>query len=235
MLVINMWINVGLILGAYIYGSTPFVWSIARLRGIDLRQRSSRSVGSANLTQSAGAWAGAIGGVGDFSKGVLPIVIGHYLLDADLPILCLSGLAALAGQMWPVWLGFYGGRGNSVSGGIIVGFILSSYLPWGILLVLIPIFLAIAKRKLSPAKDTPTMSVPLACLLGFALVPLLTWLWGKPQVISFTFTAVVLLLITRRLTADISADLRRKPRDHKVAVMLINRFLYDRNYKDRYR
>ena len=234
MLTTNMRTDLGLILGAYIYGSTPFVWGMARLKSVNLRQRGSRSVGIANLTQSLGAWAGTLGGIGDFSKGVLPIVIGHYLLDADLGILCLAGLAALAGQMWPFWLKFFGGRGNSVSGGVVVGFILTSYLPWGVLVVLIPIFLAVAKRKLSSAKNTPTMSVPLACLLAFALIPLLAWLWGEHQVISFAFIAVLLLLIIRRLTADISMDIRFTPRIHEVVRILTNRLLYDRSYQDRF-
>ncbi len=234
MLTPDMWTDATLILGAYLYGSIPFVWSIAHLRGINLRHRGSRSVGTANLAESAGAWAGALGFFSDFSKGVLPIVIGHYLLEADLGILCLAGLSALAGQMWPVWLKFFGGRGNSVSGGTIAGFIFTSYLPWEILVVLIPTLVAVVWRKLGKAKNTPTMSVPLASLIGFALVPVLSWLWGNPLVISFTYIAVLILLVIRRLTADISTELKHQPPTRELLAILNNRLLYDRSYRDRY-
>ncbi len=229
-----MWTNIALVLAAYLYGSIPFVWSIAHLRGINLRHRGSRSVGTANLAESAGVWAGALGFFGDFSKGVLPIVVGHYLLEADLGILCLAGLSALAGQMWPVWLKFAGGRGNSVSGGTIAGFVLTSYLPWAILVAVVPTLVAVAWHKLGRAKDTPTMSVPLASLIGFALVPVFSWLWGKPLVISLTYIAVLLLLIVRRLTADIGTELKQQPPARELLTILNNRLLYDRSYRDRY-
>ena len=160
-------------------------------------------------------------------------MIGHYLLDSSLTVLCLAAIAALVGQMWPIFLRFFGGRGF-ISGGIVTAFIVSSYLPWMTLVTLIPLLSGIVLRSLRSGNNSPSRSVPLSMLLTFALLPFLAWLWGQPKVISVTFIAIFLLLIIRRLTADISLDLKGKFPSHEVAVVLINRLLYDRIYRHRY-
>lgn len=228
-----MWASIMLVAGAYLYGSIPFVWCIARFKGVNLRHHGSRNLGGGNLASATGVWSGFIGSVCDFSKGVVPIVVGYYLLNAHLDVLCIAAIAALAGQMWPVWTGFYGGRGVSVSGAILLTFFSLSLVTWVFLLAFVPLFISVIARNINARKGvkSPTRIVPLCTLLTFALTPFLTWLSGQPQVITITFFTILLLLVLRRLTADISTDLGRGVEEQKIRSILVNRLLYDRSYR----
>ncbi len=233
-----MWAELGLVLGAYLYGSLPFVWLTAWRKGINLREYGSGGVSSSALYQTAGAGALITGGFGDFTKGVLPVAVGYYVLNFDLEVVCLAGILALIGQCWPVFLRFHGGRGGSVSMGMGI-----TLVPKEALIALIPYFAGliwhgpITRRGKTQrqSKETPSRIVPLGMLVSFALLPIITWLWGQSQVISLTFAAVFLLLVIRRLTADLSRDLKARPTSEAVTTILVNRFLYDRSYRDRYR
>ena len=229
-----MWANVLLIAGAYLYGSIPFVWGIAHLKGINLRYHGSQNIGCGNLANAAGVLPGFIGSVCDFSKGVVPLVVGYYWLDADLTILCMASIATLAGQMWSVWTGFYDGRGTSISGGLLITFFGLSFISWKVLLAFIPLFISIIARNARKVKKAPTRIVPLGTLLTFVLIPVLTWLLHEPEVITITFSSVLLLLVIRRLTADIIDDLRYKAETQRIRDILINRLLYDRSYLIKY-
>jgi len=84
------------------------------------------------------------------------------------------------------------------------------------------------------SKGGPSRSVPLGMLLTFVLLPLLTWLWVEQGVVTLTSVIVLLLIIIRRLTADLVRDLREKPVTESAAGILLNRFLYDRSYVEGY-
>lgn len=227
-----MWTEIGLILGAYLYGSFPFIWITARVKGINLREQGSRNVGAANLSQAAGSTLGAIGGIVDFSKGVLPVVIGYFLLDVRLEFLCLAGIAAACGQIWPIFLKFYGGRGNTAGGGALAGFVITPLVPWATLICLVPLFLGVAIRKLH-SSVTPTRVVPLGTLLTFILAAIFTRIFGEvPGAVTLTFIGVLVLILIRRLTADLRCDLKEKPNTVSTSSILINRLLYDRSYID---
>lgn len=221
------------IVGAYLYGSIPLVWYIARLKGYDLRRYGSGNVGGGNLAIATGFWPGFIGSVWDFSKGIIPILCGHYLLGLSLGALCLAGVAALAGQMWSVWTGFYGGRGVSVSLAIVLIFFSLSFITWMVLLAFVPFIIAVVVRSIiadSKKTKAQTRIVPLCALLSFALVPIVASLSGDSYVITVTFSFILLLLVIRRLTADIDSALKERTDKEKVRDVLINRLLYDRNH-----
>jgi glycerol-3-phosphate acyltransferase PlsY len=231
-----MWAELGLVLGAYFYGSLPFVWLTARRKGVNLREYGSGSISGSALYSAAGAAAVVVGGFADFTKGILPVAVGYYLLNFDLEVVYLAGILALIGQCWPIFLHFHGGRGGSV--GIGMGITL---IPKQTLIALIPYFVGliwhglIARPAKGQGKEAPSRIVPLGMLISFALLPIITWLWGEPQVTSLAFATVFLLLVIRRLTADLGGELKAKPPSEAVTAILLNRFLYDRSYRDRYR
>jgi len=229
-----MWADVGLVVGAYLYGSIPFVWWMAKLKGVDLRRDSLGSVSTTSLYHSSGLPLAILGGLGDLSKGILPVVIGYYVLDFRLAIVCLAGFVAILGQNWPIFLKFCGGRGASVSLGV------------AFTLALVPTFIALipflggmvwrtSHGKRQQIEGTPSRIVPLGMLASFAILPLIAWLWGEPQAIILTFVGILLLVVIRRLTADLGRELREKPEGVSLPEMLLNRFLYDRSERDRYR
>src|SRR3989440_13064609 len=102
----------GYCLGAYLYGSLPFVYLLGRQRNVDLHRVGSGNVGSTNLWATGGRARGAIGWIADASKGLLPIAVARRL-GCRKGIAALAGACGVAGQRWPVLLGFNGGRGIS--------------------------------------------------------------------------------------------------------------------------
>lgn len=234
-----MWAETGLVLGAYLYGSIPFIWGMARLRGINLREYGSRSISGSNLWQAAGARVGLIGALGDFSKGIVPVLIGR-ILGFDLAIICIAGLAAVAGQCWPVFLKFFGGRGGASSFSLALMLAPRELLIASIPFILaglwrnVPLFLSKGGERLR-FRRRPTDIVPLGMFLSFALLPLVTWLRGQPEVITLTFAGVFCLLVIRRLTADLHRDFSEAPNRKALVTILVNRLLFDRSYRSGYR
>ena len=192
---------------------------MARLRGISLREHGSRSISGSNLWQATGALEGMVAGFGNFTKGIVPALIG-YSLGLNLNLIRIAGVAALAGQCWPTFLKFFGGRGSSSSCGLAVALAPSQFLIAvvrfiaGLLWRNVPLFFSPGNspiRERLRFRGKPSNIVPVGMLLTFALLPLITWLSGQPEVITLAFTAVLCLLVIRRLTTDLRKDFDEVP------------------------
>src|SRR5256885_8802204 len=102
-------IDVVAVVASYVLASISFPYWIARAKGIDLRSFGSRKLGGSNLAKAVTPLHGGAGGVLDGVKGVAAVVVTRALgFSLETPLLC--GLAAIAGQMWPVLPCFHGGR-----------------------------------------------------------------------------------------------------------------------------
>lgn len=234
-----MWADTAFVSGAYLYGSLPFVWAAAKLKGINLRQQGSGSISGSNLWQAVGVLEGMVGGFGDFSKGLLPVLVGRAL-GLNLDVICIGALAAVLGQCWPIFLKFSGGRGGSTWCGL--GLVLAP-IQFGIALVpwLSSVFWrnfgayrasrAASLEERLRFKGAPTEIVPLGMFISVATLPALSWLWGQPPAITFTFVAAFIAIVIRRLTADIQKDIRQACNKSAILGTLTNRFLYDRSYR----
>ena len=224
---------------AYLYGSIPFVWLIARSKGVNLRQRGGGNIGTTNLIKTTGFWVGLGGAFFDFTKGLLPILVGYYILHLSLVTVCLAGLAGVAGQCWPLFLKFSGGRGGTPSMAMAL-----TLVPWEALIALIPFMLSGIRYRIAPfrgrsrlgaegggsAERGQTHIVPLAMLVSFALLPLITALWQQPLTVTLGTVGLFLLLVVRRLTVGIREELAGLPRGVAILPIFINRFLYDRSH-----
>ncbi len=106
-------------------------------RGQDLRRVGSGNIGAANVFRAGGPGAFATTLAADGLKGMLPVLLG-ILLGADEPVLALTGLAAVVGHTWPVFLGFRGGKGVATSGGVMLVLapvaVVASVATWAILI-----------------------------------------------------------------------------------------------------
>ncbi len=118
---IAAWTLVGA--GAYLAGSVPFGFLVARARGIDIRRAGSGNIGATNVTRCVGRPWGLLTFACDFLKGLLPALLlpaaaglGAQAQEARL----LAGALAIAGHNWPVFLGFRGGKGVATSAGALV-------------------------------------------------------------------------------------------------------------------
>ncbi len=107
-----------LLLG-YLLGAIPFGVIAGKLKGVDVRKVGSGKTGTANVTRSLGMRIGLLVMALDIGKGALAVVLGKALGDNTVaPV--LSGIAAVVGHNWSVFIGFGGGRGVSTGvGGLL--------------------------------------------------------------------------------------------------------------------
>lgn len=115
---------VALMAGAYLLGSIPFGLVIARLMGgPDPRRAGSGNIGAANLYRLLGPNAGAFTLAGDVLKGALPVFLARFGLTGVDPgqevVVAAVGLAAVLGHIFPLYLGFRGGKAVATSFGVV--------------------------------------------------------------------------------------------------------------------
>jgi glycerol-3-phosphate acyltransferase PlsY len=104
-------VTVALLAGAYLIGSIPFSYLVARAFGVaDVRSVGSGNVGATNVMRSAGRTAGMLAFLLDASKGAAAAWLAQRATPGPL-VPALAGAAAVVGHMYPVWLGFRGGKG----------------------------------------------------------------------------------------------------------------------------
>ncbi len=107
------------VLGAYLIGSIPFGVLVAKFANVNLQQTGSGNIGATNVLRTLGKRAGALVFFLDFLKGSLP-VWATLLLTNDLWLSSLVGLLAIVGHIFPVWLGFKGGKGVATTAGVML-------------------------------------------------------------------------------------------------------------------
>lgn len=105
---------------AFLLGSLPASRLVERLWSVDLRSSGTRNAGAGNATRSAGLAAGVTLAVLDGLKGLISVLVAQ---EFGLPVaaVAMTGLAAVAGNNWPLWRSDRGGRGLATSVGVIVG------------------------------------------------------------------------------------------------------------------
>ena len=148
-----------LLLG-YLLGSVSGSLWLGKLRGVDIRTQGSGNAGGTNAFRTQGPWFGLGVGLIDVGKGALAAWLGGLGAPDGPPALTaalLTGAAAAAGHVWPLYHGFRGGKGVAVV--------------LGVLLVLWPAALAVLAAVLLLVLTT-TGYVGLGSILaGAALVP----------------------------------------------------------------
>ena len=104
---------------AYLLGSIPFGIVITRIMGLgDLRSIGSGNIGATNVLRTGNKRAAAATLLLDAAKGGVAVLIARYAFGEDAAQ--LAGLAAFLGHLFPVWLGFKGGKGVATFLGILL-------------------------------------------------------------------------------------------------------------------
>lgn len=103
---------------SYLVGSIPFGYIAGRvLKGIDVRDFGSGATGATNVMRTLGRGPFALVLVADALKGYVPVLVTWFLFEShDLQV--ASGLAAVLGHDFPLYIGFRGGRGVATSFGV---------------------------------------------------------------------------------------------------------------------
>jgi len=105
-----LWLALSLAL-SYLVGAIPFGWAMARvLRGVDIRTLGSGNIGAANAMRALGRPLGLVAFLLDFAKGWAPVHLVGLLGAGDTGLQVACGAAAVCGHVWPIYLGFRGGK-----------------------------------------------------------------------------------------------------------------------------
>src|ERR1700674_414305 len=105
------------LIAGYLLGSIPFAYLLARRHGgIDLRVAGSGNVGAANLLRTTTKKIGVSAMVLDMGKGMASVLVARQI-DPGTTGPAVAGIAAVLGHIFPVWLGFRGGKGVATTCG----------------------------------------------------------------------------------------------------------------------
>jgi len=104
----------------YLLGSIPFGLILTRIAGTkDLRSIGSGNIGATNVLRTGRKGLAAATLLLDALKGTVAVLIAGYIAGPNAAM--LAGLGAFLGHLFPVWLGFKGGKGVAVYIGILLG------------------------------------------------------------------------------------------------------------------
>jgi glycerol-3-phosphate acyltransferase PlsY len=208
-----------LIIGAYLLGSVPISYLVAKSHGIDLTKQGTKQVGGGNLWRTTSRKFGLTIGIFDFLKGMVMVIIANTL-GLDIAQQVVVGLAAVIGHNWPVFLRFHGGRGAATTLGIVIiipAISDSTALPMAIALCLVVIGTVIMR------------SSPLPVFLAATSLPVTYWAFQDETSVVMAFLAIFLVIAIKRMTAQ--------PVNENLAIskkrLLLNRLLFDRDIRDR--
>jgi len=166
----------------YLLGSIPFGLLFSYLAGAgDVRKIGSGSIGATNVLRTGNYTAAALTLLFDALKGAAAVLIARVLWGPDAAL--LAALAAFLGHLFPVWLGFKGGKGVAVS----LGILLALYWPVGLLgfaswLAVLAVF------RISS----------LAALVAAVVTPIYMFLFHRPQETVLTVLLAVLVIIVHQ-------------------------------------
>jgi len=146
-----------LIPAAYLLGSVPFGIIFARIcGGTDPRAVGSGNIGATNVRRAAGKGAAALTLIMDILKGALP-VFAAISLGLPYAYVATIGLAAFLGHLYPIFLGFRGGKGVATACGVL--FVIS---PLATVLAIVVFVLVVAiSRFVSLGSMLAALSMPI--------------------------------------------------------------------------
>lgn len=164
---------------AYLLGSVPFGIVITRALGLgDLRKIGSGNIGATNVLRTGNKGAALATLILDAAKGGIAVLIARATVGEDAAQ--LAGLAAFLGHLFPVWLGFKGGKGVATFLGTLIA------LAW-------PVGLAACGTWLVVAVVTRISS--LSALVAAALSSLWLFVFNQGQMLVLVILLTVLVYI----------------------------------------
>jgi len=137
---LTIFINVVVVFIGYFLGSINPAYIFGRLKKFDIREKGDGIAGTVNTFKSLGVKFAIPTGIFDFFKGILAIYLA-LLIGADFVFAQLSGLAAIAGHVFPFYIKFRGGQGMATTSGILLAYLLNYLLTGTQMLIFIFVYL----------------------------------------------------------------------------------------------
>jgi glycerol-3-phosphate acyltransferase PlsY len=145
----------------YLLGSIPFGLLLTRLSGRgDVREIGSGNIGATNVLRTGSKWLAGLTLVLDCLKATAAIVLARLLFGPETQAFAAAG--AFIGHLYPVWLGFRGGKGVAT----LLGILIALLWPAALVYAAVWLFLLLTLRISSLAGMTAAISAP---ILAFAL------------------------------------------------------------------
>lgn len=162
------------LVAAYFLGSIPFGYLIVRARaGADIRETGSGGTGATNVSRRAGKGAGVLTLILDALKGVAAILIGTSILGESFLSITGAAVLVIIGHMYPIWLGFRGGKGVATGVGVFLVLAPLAVMMVGVILLAI----VVVTRYVSLGSITAAATIPLFVWLQHGLISPVANLW----------------------------------------------------------
>lgn len=176
-MILVLWTAIG-----YLLGSIPFGLVITRLLGLgDLRQIGSGNIGATNVLRTGNKGAALATLLLDSGKGAAAVLLARSFAGDDAAL--LAGAAAFLGHVFPIWLGFKGGKGVATFLGTLIA------LDWRLGLAVCAIWLiAAAISRISS----------LSALIAAGAAPLIGWMLDGPKIAAVSVFMTALIFIRHR-------------------------------------
>ena len=176
---------------SYVVGSIPFGLILTRFAGLgDVRQIGSGNIGATNVLRTGRKGLAAATLILDAGKGALAVAVARGFGDEFAAV---ATVAAVVGHLFPVWLGFKGGKGVATSAGVLL-----AYNP---LVALATIAMWLAMALLFRYSS-------LAALTAAVLAPLWAWLFGPRTALTIAIVGAIALLVVLRHASNIGRLMR---------------------------
>jgi glycerol-3-phosphate acyltransferase PlsY len=183
----------------YLSGSVPYGLLLSRMAGLgDIRKIGSGNIGATNVLRTGNKKVAAATLLLDALKGVVPVLLFGVIWGREAGL--VAGVAAMLGHVFPIWLGFRGGKGVATGAGVLLA------ASWWLGLTCALIWLVMAKvTRISSA----------SALTACGAAPLIAWLAGDSQLAVFALALALLIALRhhaniRRLLAGTEPRIGRK-------------------------
>jgi glycerol-3-phosphate acyltransferase PlsY len=173
----------GTFVAAYLIGSVPFGLIFAWMAGAgDVRKLGSGSIGATNVLRTGNKLAAAATLFFDAAKGFVPVMLAQQYLGLE-PFVAVAALGAFIGHIFPVWLGFKGGKGVATFIGMAFA------LNWEVALFTGASWLVVARA---------TRYSSLASLVSSGLTPVYFAIYGETLWAAVTAVLAVMIFLSHR-------------------------------------
>ncbi|MDB5525671.1 MAG: plsY [Rhizobium sp.] len=170
----------------YLSGSVPFGLILTRMAGLgDVRSIGSGNIGATNVLRTGNKGLAAATLILDALKGTVPALLGMHFLGVEGGV--IAGFAAFLGHLFPVWLGFKGGKGVATYIGVMFG------LNWQMGLLFIAVWIATAAI---------TRYSSLSALVATVAIPVVQWVTGDHKIAALA--AIMSVIVWIKHHANIS-------------------------------
>ncbi|MDR3499180.1 MAG: glycerol-3-phosphate 1-O-acyltransferase PlsY [Parvibaculum sp.] len=168
----------------YLLGSIPFGLILTRMAGLgDIRDIGSGNIGATNALRTGNRWVAGGTFIGDAGKGAVAVLVAPHIGGDPALMAMVAGAASFLGHLYPVWLGFKGGKGVST----FIGINLALFWPVGLLFCATWLAVAAIFRYSS-----------LAALVAALATPVYLFLFGRADLVPLSIVLVILIYIAHR-------------------------------------